>query len=120
MDIKPDTQELKTPSGEHTILAKSYLIGEDRRASRRMLLKLADEGKSRTVEGIEEAENSLMLQVVIQIDGSSENIVERVLKMRIADYDFVMDLVNEIASGMDKKKEVTSVGNTETTSEEQK
>lgn len=111
MEIPTETKVLITPVGQHKILVRSYLTGEDRRANRRLILQLMDEGKSGKVEALEAAEDATMKQVIIDIDGDKENIVERVLKMQADDYGFVIDAVNEIVNGLPKKKEETSDGN---------
>lgn len=120
METISETKTLKTPSGEHTIIVKSYLTGEDRRAARRVILKMYDDGKNGKVEGVEEVENDAITRVVLEVDGSSENVVERVLKFRADDYDFIIDTVNQISEGMDKKKEKKSGTSTKTSSEEEK
>lgn len=119
MDYIEDTKKIETPSGIKLII-RQYLTGEDRRANRRLVMRLADEGKGASVDGLEEAENEQIKIVVKEIDGSAENIVERVIKMRADDYDFVMETVQAVVNGtfiLDKKKEVTSGGSTETSLE---
>lgn len=118
MNTIDETKEVKTPSGEHVLLVRNYLTGEDRRENRRFILKLNEDGKSATVEGIEEAENFLLKKVILEIDGKKENVIDTVLKMRSDDYDFVVELVNEVSSGLSKKKEKISNGSTDHTLEE--
>ena len=113
MNTIENEKELITPSGDHKLLVRTYLTGEDRRANRRMILKINDEGKSATVEGIEEAENFMIKEIILKVDGSNEDIVEKVLKFKAEDYDFIVDTVNEISKGMTKKKEKISDGSTE-------
>lgn len=120
MDTPQETKELKTPTGEHTILIKSFLTGEDRRANRRLILKINDDGKGETVEGIEEAEDGLIKQIVLKVDDSEEDIIPRILKFKAEDYDFVFKTITDISQGLDKKKESTSSGSTNPSSEEQK
>lgn len=123
MNIPEDTKELKTPSGEHTILVKAYLTGEDRRAARRVILKVSSEDRGKTVEGIEEVENHMMSQIVLKIDDSDQDIVDRVLKMKAEDYDFVVETINQISQGKlvaDEKKEEKSDGSTKASSEGEK
>lgn len=120
MDTPAEEKVLKTPTGEHSLTVKAYLTGEDRRASRRVVLRINDEGKGETVEGIEEMENSLINQIVLKVDDSNENIVDRILKFKAQDYDFVLETINSIANGLDKKKESTSSGSTSPSSTEQK
>lgn len=111
---------VKTPSGEHTLEHKAYLTGEDVRTNRRLFLKLNDEGKGGKVEALEASEDALMNEIIVSIDGSTEDITSRVVKMRAQDYLFVLGLVNDISRGIDEKKEKTSDGSTPTTSEGEK
>lgn len=120
VDIIPETKEIKTPVGGQTLLVRSYLTGEDRRANRRLLIQLAEEQKQSSIDGIEASEDALLTQVVKAIDGSDENIVGRVLKMHAKDYDFVMEYVAEVVGGMSEKKNQTSDSSTPTTSTEER
>lgn len=120
METIPETKEIKTPSGEHTILVKSYLTGEDRRSARRTILDVHEQGIGTKVEGIEKVENETILRVVLKIDGDDQGIINRILSFRDTDYDFIVDTVNEITNGTDKKKLKSSDTNTETTSAAEK
>jgi hypothetical protein len=114
MEPLKDTQELTTPSG-HRVIARTYLTGADKRANRRIILDMSSDGKP-TADAIDTAENSLISQVIVSIDDVSEDVVDKVLSLPGADYDFIIDTINEVAAGVDKKKEVTSAGSIKTTS----
>lgn len=120
MNIPDEVTTVKTPSGEHTLEHRAYLTGEDVRANRRLFLQLNDEGKGKTVEALEASEDALINEIIISLDGSTDDIPGRVIKMRASDYYFVVELVNSISKGIDEKKEVTSAGSTPTTSEGEK
>lgn len=123
MNTLPETIELKTPSGEHTILFRAYLTGEDVRANRRHIVALKEDPEIKGVRLIEEAENQMMRLLIKQIDGQDvgEDVIGAVTKFRAEDYEFVIDKINEAAGGgLDKKKEATSGGSTETSSKEGK
>ena len=96
MDIPADTKQIVTPSGKHTILVRSYLTGKDRRDHRRLIWRLAEEEKNDKVEALEESENALIAAIVIDVDGSKENMLERILQMESQDYDFVINLTVKI------------------------
>ena len=130
MDAVSKTREVKTPTGR-TIVAQNYLTGADRRRNRRLIWQLSEEGKGRTAEALEAAENALVVELIISIDGKKEgdpvqgsdqpfSLVAELEAMQADDYDFMIDLINEIAAGLDKKKEATSGGSTAASSTEQK
>lgn len=100
-----DRKTVQTPSGEHSVVMRTFLTGEDKRNNRRLILSFTD-GEKIGAEKIEAAENALLTQVIVEIDGSPDDIVGRVVKMKIEDYDFLIDAVNEVAGG-NKKKERT-------------
>ena len=114
------TKKLKTPTGEHEITFKAFITGEDRRATRRLILKLHAEEKVDKVEGIEEAENDMIARVVLEIDGSNENILGRIIEFKVADYDFVMETINEISKGFSEEKKTISNGSTSPSSTEKR
>jgi len=120
MDIPQDTKKVQTPNG-HSLTVKAYLTGEDKRANRRIALAL-ESNKDNVADGIDKLEDSLITQIVIDLDGSNENIVERVLKLPSDDYDLLINTVNDIQEGElgedGKKKELTSSGSTSPSSEE--
>lgn len=107
MEIPADSLTVKTPSEKHTIVHRSYLTGADRRAHRRLLIKLSEENKARTVEGMEEAEDAAIKSVIISVDDSNEGIIEALMKMEARDYDFVIDIVEKVTAGIDDKKKAT-------------
>lgn len=119
MNTLDEIKELTTPTGLHRIKVRAYLTGVDRRANRRLIWTLSQEGKGDSIEALEAAENALIGQIVLEVDDSTEDILEKVLKMPAEDYDFVITTVNEIAIG-DKKKAVSSDGSTPTSSTEER
>lgn len=117
MEIPSETKVLKTPSGRHDVVVRSYITGVERRANRRFLFELKEEDRA-SIATIEKAEDMLLRQIVVSVDGHSEDVVERVLGMEGKDYDFIITAINDIAVGGDDKKKVTSPGSTETSSVE--
>ena len=73
-----------------------------------------------TVVGVEKAENNAMEQLIISIDGTTEDIVNRVIQMKGVDYDFVIETLSGIANGLGDEKKAISDGSTRTSSEEGK
>ena len=47
METIEDTQSLTTPSGKHTLVAKTYLTGADKRSNRKLILQITEGGKGR-------------------------------------------------------------------------
>lgn len=103
-----DRKTIKTPTGEHEIVMRTFLTGADKRSNRRLILSLTKDNAP-GADAIEAAENALLTQVIISIDGDEdkEKIVATVVAMKVEDYDFLIDAVNEVAGGSDKKKERT-------------
>lgn len=118
VNIPEEKKEIELPSGSHKVLVRGYITGEDRRANRRLLIKLSEDSAEDRVSIIEAAENALLKQVVLELDGNGDDVVERVLKLPADDYDKVIDLVNEITEGFDAKKKRTLAGNTANSSTE--
>ena len=64
-------------------------------------------GGEQTVKGfkaaaIEEAQNTAIATVVVSIDGSPDDILNRVLEMKLEDYEAVLAAIEEVTAG--KKK----------------
>lgn len=131
MEAIETTREVKVPSGKHTVVARNFLTGADRRKNRRLIWTLSEEGKGRSADALEAAENALVLELIVSVDDKKEgdpvegsdqpfSLVAWLEGLQATDYDFMIDLINEIAGGLDKKKEVISAGSTQTSSEEEK
>ena len=112
VNIPEETKEIELPSGSHKVLVRGYITGEDRRANRRLLVKLSEESKEDRVAIIEAAENALLSQIVLELDGNGDDLIDRILKLPADDYDLIIDTVNEVAEGFDAKKKRTLAGNT--------
>lgn len=106
MNPLEETKTLETPVGKQKVEFKAYLTGKDIRENRRMLVRLADEGKAKSVDALDESENALISQIVLSVDGNKEGVLDTVLGMHAEDYNFVLENVNDIAQGVSKKKEV--------------
>lgn len=115
------TREVETPSGEHKVVLREYLTGQDRRENRRLAMKLSKEkDDSNPVSVLEQAEDALVRKVVVSIDGKSQPEIDpavEILGWVAGDYDFIMDEVNAVSDRLPEKKETTSDGSTPITSE---
>lgn len=101
--------EVSLPSGK-TAKLKSYLTGREKRALRDLFLQEADvktvDGKP-TLEGmkgaaISKAEDASIVYTVVELEGSTADILNRVLDLPSTDYDALLASINEVTG--DKKK----------------
>ena len=100
-----ETKVVITPLGNNNVVIKTYLTGREKRALTNIYLKgdMSFNLEGKDIKGfkgeiIEEAENLAWKTVIVSIDGKSENIVEIILDMRVEDYQFVINEVNNIVS----------------------
>lgn len=107
---------IKTPSG-NSVELKAYFTGYDQRAYRRVLLSLDNEKKADSIEAIEDA---MLKACVLSIDGSNENVVDKILNLDDVDSEFVLDECRKIVEVISKKKVITLDGNMKTGSEDTK
>lgn len=120
IEIQPNEKEITTPSGEHKLIIKAYLTGYDKREYRNKLIALSKEATEENQSEIgDKFENYKIEKVVISVDGSADNIVEKVLAMKVEDTNFVQDLVDQMILGLSKKNGSPSSISTPTSSEEE-
>jgi hypothetical protein len=111
--IEDKTRILVTEKSKISIVMKNYITGNDSREFRRLILKIQAEGKDKVSEGLDQVEDLRIKSIVISVNGSTENVLEKVLDLPADDYAEVIETVSEIASGLAKKKEMTSPTNTD-------
>lgn len=116
MDNRP-TKEITTPIGNHKVVIKSFVTGREKRSFIAVFLgdgKLSVNPSNMEAQNvdvkpnlIQQADELVLKTVVVSVDGSSEDVVNRVLDMHGADYDFVKAAVDEVAkdSEFSKKKQ---------------
>lgn len=107
-----ETSTFTLPSGGAAKL-KTYLTGREKRALRGIFLKDVEvstdaaSGKPTTsgIKGtaIEEGENFIINTIVVELNGSAENILERVLDLPATDYDALLAQLNSITEDKEKK-----------------
>lgn len=105
-----ETKEINV--GGHVIVYKTYLTGrEEREIQNQMLNQLELNQKSGEPEitgfkgaMLREQQDKYILNVVVSIDGSSENILDRLLDLPSTQFNKVMEVVQEIA----EKKETAA------------
>ena len=120
IEITPETKEIQTPTKEHKLVIKAYLTGFDKREYRRKLIELGQKTTDETRLQIEdEFDNYKIGKVVLSVDGSKDDIVNDVLKMKAIDYNYVQGIIDEMILGLTKKNESPSTTSTPTSSEEE-
>jgi len=103
-------EEFETPIGKQKVKIKKWLTGGDRRDLNLFLFKdvnLTLNPANPEAAGIGEQQipgekliqlNDLTIEkVVVEVDGSSEDILKRVLEMDARDYDFILDKCNQVS-----------------------
>ena len=94
------------PSGT-TAKIKPWLTGREKRKVREVFLKdielKTDETGKSVASGVkgslvDAAENIAIETVVVELDGKTDDILNRVLDMRSDDYDALMASINEVTS----------------------
>ena len=98
-----DTKEYTLPSGI-TCKMRPWITGRDKRKLRAIFmedLKIGADSKGPTVSGIkgsatEVAEDLAITMIVQELDGKTENILDRVLDLHAEDYNAIVKTINEI------------------------
>lgn len=104
-----ETKTIETPIGKNKIVVKSWISGREKRALSRVFLEnvAVGGGTSNTKETlnsadlIERAENLALETLIVSIDDSNEKVVDKILDMKSADYDFIIKEINKITKGSD-------------------
>lgn len=110
MDTKRETKEVKT-SGGHTAVIKTYATGREFNEIQGVYLKSAQVNiingqpaiSGLSAETEMEASKKMIEMLVVMLDDSDENLVDRVLDLPLTDYNEVIEALSEI-SGKKKKE----------------
>lgn len=108
-----ETKVIETPVSKQKVEIKTYLTGRERRALTNVFIGKVDfsqEGKVNNIDStvLDKAQDLAWETVIVSVDGSNENIVDKVLDMRIDDYNFVIAEVNKITSVKDFEEKKTA------------
>lgn len=111
-----ETHEIVTPLTNKTIVCFDWINGREKQKIDGAMFKSIDTSgvgtnmKPRMSETmLAEQENATLAAVIVSIDGTQENLVDRVLDMRVQDYEFVLQHAQDIVAGnLDEKKETAS------------
>lgn len=105
-----ETKKLTTPGGKELVL-KTYITGRDNRDLQavflnKVSLKQTPEGQS--MEGLKgsaaaEAEDLAVQLIVVSFDGSSDDLVNRILDLPNTETDFIKKAINEVTNPKDDK-----------------
>ena len=99
-----DTITIETPVDKHSIILNAYITGREKRNLYNFIktwqVELKNEGVSSNKMNLKEmqdrGEEEAIKMIVVSMDASAEDILNRLLDMKSADYTFVVKKVNEI------------------------
>jgi len=105
--MERETKEIITPIDKHKVVLKAWITGREKRKLREPFLARMKFAVDRTgaqpvtkdidtAKMVEEAENVAIKTIVISVDGSTENVVDKILDMKEKDYEFVMQEIGKI------------------------
>lgn len=123
-----ETHEITTPKQKHIVVLKSWINGrEKQRIDGTMFSNIDTVGEGNEMRPkmsetmIANRENASLACVVVSVDGNEIDVVNQVLDMRAADYEYVLKQVEDVTEGrFDEKKETSSETNTTESSNEVK
>lgn len=115
-----ETHKIVTPLKGHVVVCKSWINGrEKQKIDGAMFSSIETEGDGKTMKPkmsetmLAGQENAAIQAVVVSVDGSELNVLDRVLDMRVKDFEFVVRHAEKIVEGdFDEKKESDSETNT--------
>lgn len=102
-----ETHKITTPSGVEVEL-KNYLTGRDKQAIQnapitKEMTVSADgaEVSGFNAEALTRFQNAQISNIVVSVAGSTENVLDAVLNMKVSDYEAVMTAVKDVFAGKD-------------------
>lgn len=93
MDTPRETKEITTTGG-HTAVLYTYITGREAQD----VAKRSEVGEGGEYARQVDANNYAIGFIVRELDGSSENVLDRVLSLPITDFSEIQDMVAEISS----------------------
>ena len=100
-----EIKEIITPVDKHKVIIKTYLTGREYREIENVFLRQAKVNtsgeQSSEIDGsiIRVAEDKLIEQSIISIDGKTENILNLVLDFKNVDFSYLIKELNEMKYG---------------------
>jgi hypothetical protein len=121
-----ETHEIVTPLRGHVVECKDWINGrEKQKIDGAMFKSIRTVGTGENLKPtmsetmLAGQENASIEAIVVSVDGSSTDVLNRVLDMRVKDFEFVVKHVEKIVEGdFDEKKETDSETNTIESSEQ--
>lgn len=115
-----ETFEIVTPVKGHKVVLRSWITGrESQKIDGAMFKGVGTTGDGKKLQPklsdtmLADQENASIACVVVSVDGSETDLVDKVLNMRKPDYDFVLKAVSSVVDGdIPEKKEKSSKTNT--------
>lgn len=103
--MERETKEVITPVDKRKVVIKTYLTGREYREIENVFLKQAKVNTAGQQSGefdgsiVKVAEDRLIEQAVVSIDGKAENILNSVLDFKQGDFAFLVKELNEMKYG---------------------
>lgn len=115
------TIEYELKSKNHVVVLKEYLTGREKRAIKNALwhgkkMQIRDgKGESDPVpmDEIDASTDKTIELMVVSLDGSSEKVLDSVLDMRDADYDDLLEKIEELTGSISEEKKDAGQKNTQ-------
>jgi len=110
--MERETKKFKTPVDKHEVEIYTYVTGGEKREVNNIFLSGAkfslDEKEKLRAEDFDaslttKAQDKTIELLVVSINGNKENILKRVLEMKIDDFESIIDALNEITDDSKKK-----------------
>lgn len=95
-----ETKIFTTPEGSHKIVVNTFITFGENRAIRDIFLK----EEFSDSEKFNKAQDLTFKTLIVSIDESTENVVDKIMKMSKVDGDFIDEQLKLITKGDDKKK----------------
>lgn len=110
--MERETREITTPIDNHKVVIKTYLTGREYREIENVFLSQAKVNSGGEQTGsfdgsiVKVAEDKLIEQSIISIDGATDDLLNKALDFKNADFAFLVGQLNEMKYGdiSDKKK----------------
>lgn len=112
------TIEIKTPHGKHVVVMKEYLNGKEKRAINavfmdKVTIKAGADAAATSLDGLRgtamvEYENAQLQNIVVSVDGKTDNVLEALLEMRSADLEFVVKTAQDVFNDKDFAQKKTN------------
>lgn len=115
-----ETFEIVTPVKEHKVVLRAWITGREKQKIDGAMFKgVGTTGDGKRLQPklsdsmIADQENASIEAVVVSVDGNNKDVVDRVLAMRVKDYEFILSEVSRVVEGdIPEKKENSSETNT--------